>query len=68
FEKNIFPFFQYYIDKTTCFYVNIINTLLKLRFFARKSYIPKVKSCQKTLKFQKIRICAWIFLNNHDRL
>ena len=68
FSKNfIFLSFQYYIDKTTSFYVNIINTLLKIRFLY-EYYILKSKMASKTLTFLKIHISIWIFQNNHDRL
>ena len=68
FLKILFFFsFQYYIDKTTSFYVNIINTLLKIRFLY-EYYILKSKMTSKTLTFLKIHISIWIFQNNHDRL
>ena len=67
FKNFIFLSFQYYIDKTTSFYVNIINTLLKIRFLY-EYYILKIKMTSKTLTFLKIHISIWIFQNNHDRL
>ena len=46
FKNFIFLSFQYYIDKTTSFYVNIINTLLKIRFLY-EYYILKSKMTSK---------------------
>ena len=60
FKNFIFLSFQYYIDKTTSFYVNIINTLLKIRFLY-EYYISKSKMTSKTLTFLKIHISVWIF-------